>query len=640
MLFATVLIVAGTLSFTPVAHAADIFGGGDYWGNEGWDTYSFDSGFDNYSFDNSWDTYSFDSGFDNYAFDDSWDTYSFDNSWDVYESQADPFYAYEFQADPVYQYEFQSDPVYAYEFQSDPVYSYEYQGDPVYQYEYQSNPYVTVSQPGGYSYTSTPYYPTPRPPSYPPITPRPPVTPQPPYYPPVTPKPTPTCTITSTQIGNGATLQWSSNYATSAQLSGYGSVSTSGTRTVTSFTGTRSYTLQVAGPGGTNTCSTTVTVQQEAPTCNASVHPYWVLKGGAATLTWETTDATSVHISGIGAVAKIGARTLSNIQQSTTYTVTATGPGGTRTCNAQVLVKETPPPYGNAPTCWIQVNPNSVYQGNQATVTWGSTNATSMSISTLGTVSTSGSRSIYPTTSQTYTGTVYGPNGTATCQGSVGVLPYEPPYNPPYNQLSCVLTANPSTIANGASSYLSWTSTGATSAWLSDGIGSVAVNGSVSVRPETSRHYTLTVRDVYGAQQTCAATVNVQGQPYISIYSNPYPQPLSYVALSQVPYTGFDFGIVGNTLYWFLMIALAAAAAYAISQNAHTFRAAFAGVMTRQGSVDDARIIHEAIIMPQASTPMREEVQEPIMESRASHDTMILEEGGEGDMPRITLKRS
>ena len=38
--------------------------------------------------------------------------------------------------------------------------------------------------------------------------------------------------------------------------------------------------------------------------------------------------------------------------------------------------------------------------------------------------------------------------------------------------------------------------------------------------------------------------------------------PPPYVSLSQIPYTGFDFGPVGNAMYFAALLAVAAAAAY------------------------------------------------------------------------------
>src|SRR3989344_5350785 len=99
-------------------------------------------------------------------------------------------------------------------------------------------------------------------------------------------------------------------------------------------------------------------------------------------------------------------------------------------------------------------------------------------------------------------------------------------YPTPVSNLYCTITASPTSITNGQASYLTWSSSGATSAWISDGIGSVAVNGSLTVRPNTSKTYTLTVTGL-GGTRTCSTYVTVSG---------------SYVSLSQIPYTGFDFG--------------------------------------------------------------------------------------------------
>src|SRR3989338_8362471 len=121
---------------------------------------------------------------------------------------------------------------------------------------------------------------------------------------------------------------------------------------------------------------------------------------------------------------------------------------------------------------------------------------------------------------------------------------------PTYHNTYCTLTASPSYIQNGQASYLSWTSYGATSAWLSDGIGMVAPNGTLAVRPNQSMTYTLTVSG-FGGTRTCQAYVNVSGAA-------------PYVALSQIPYTGFDLGTLGNTMYWLGLLSFAVAAAYLV----------------------------------------------------------------------------
>jgi peptidoglycan-associated lipoprotein len=76
-----------------------------------------------------------------------------------------------------------------------------------------------------------------------------------------------------------------------------------------------------------------------------TVEPTTIQSGQSATLRWEVTgNANSVSINnGIGAVQNTGNRRVSPTS-STTYTLTATGPGGEVTSSATVTVVSTPPP--------------------------------------------------------------------------------------------------------------------------------------------------------------------------------------------------------------------------------------------------------------------------------------------------------
>jgi hypothetical protein len=104
--------------------------------------------------------------------------------------------------------------------------------------------------------------------------------------------PAPTCTITSTTpysyyggyYGNNygsnygynqsVTLAWSASNASSAYISGVGTVLTSGSTNITPY-GNQVYTLRVTGPGGTNTCQTTVNSSYPYNTNNYySGYPY------------------------------------------------------------------------------------------------------------------------------------------------------------------------------------------------------------------------------------------------------------------------------------------------------------------------------------------------------------------------------
>ena len=80
-----------------------------------------------------------------------------------------------------------------------------------------------------------------------------------------------------------------------------------------------------------------------APTASLSASPDTVQKGQSVTLTWQTTNATDVSIEGIGAVQANGSQQVTP-SDSTTYTLTAKGDGGTQQATARVTVTSPPPP--------------------------------------------------------------------------------------------------------------------------------------------------------------------------------------------------------------------------------------------------------------------------------------------------------
>ncbi len=79
------------------------------------------------------------------------------------------------------------------------------------------------------------------------------------------------------------------------------------------------------------------------PTATFSASPSNVQRGQSVQLTWSTQNATDVTIDPIGAVALSGTESLAP-SESTTYTLTAKGPGGTIQATARVTVTVPPPP--------------------------------------------------------------------------------------------------------------------------------------------------------------------------------------------------------------------------------------------------------------------------------------------------------
>lgn len=155
------------------------------------------------------------------------------------------------------------------------------------------------------------------------------------------------------------------------------------------------------------------------------------------------------------------------------------------------------------PECSITAyDSNGSYYGGAITLSWWSSDATSAYLSGVGSVSPSGTQTVYDAAGS-YTLTVYGPGGTSSCWVS----------NPRYDS------------------------------------GRYGHNG--------YNHHSQ-----YGYVSNAAFTYPIYSYPYVS--GTVYPTYTNYVTLSQVPYTGFDFGTVGNSLYWLAMMLVAALGAYLI----------------------------------------------------------------------------
>lgn len=164
----------------------------------------------------------------------------------------------------------------------------------------------------------------------------------------------------------------------------------------------------------------TPTPSNPAPTAQFNATPASVNAGQPVTLTWSTTNATSVTIdNGVGKVSASGSTTV-NPSSSVTYTLTATGSGGTVTKTAAVTVTM---PAPGAPTIQqFTATPANINAGQTVTLTWSTTNATTVTIDNgVGTVKPSDSTTVKPLSSVTYTLTATGPGGTATATTAVAV---------------------------------------------------------------------------------------------------------------------------------------------------------------------------------------------------------------------------
>jgi hypothetical protein len=143
------------------------------------------------------------------------------------------------------------------------------------------------------------------------------------------------------------------------------------------------------------------------------------------------------------------------------------------------------------------------------------------------------------------------------------VIVVEPSYAPVvYAPVINSFTANPSYIQPGQGILLTWTTTNATTATLSPGIGSVPTSGSYNLTPGYTTTYTLTATNSGGS---VSANTTVTVAPYVSSYTSSSSQIVSTGTDTDTVLTGglSDVSVNSNALLVTLLVLLAAAAAVA-----------------------------------------------------------------------------
>ena len=179
--------------------------------------------------------------------------------------------------------------------------------------------------------------------------------------------------------------------------------------------------------------------------------------------------------------------------------------------NAQATVVSdgggTPPPP--APTAALSASPSTIDQGQSSTLTWSSNDATSCTASGAwsGAKATSGSQAVSPGTTSSYTISCDGAGGSVNNSATVTVNAAPAPVP------TASLAASPSTIDQGQSSTLTWSSNDATSCTASGAwSGAKATSGSQAVSPGTTSSYTISCSGAGGSANN-SATVTVNPAP-------------------------------------------------------------------------------------------------------------------------------
>ncbi len=183
---------------------------------------------------------------------------------------------------------------------------------------------------------------------------------------------------------------------------------------------------------------------------------------------------------------------------------------------------------------------------------------------------------------------------------------------------------------------ITWTSSYATSGYISPSVGTVSGYGTMQVYPTNGQIYSMTV---YGQGGTAYCST----QPYYVAPVVTYQNPTPYVSLSQIPYTGLELGALGNALYWLTMVGFAAAAAYLVLYFNGGVAATLGLRKQTQVALPKISISHPATKHVATSTHAEHgahAVLSPIqLETSRPVDTMQVSVK-EGETPRIVINRA
>ena len=298
-------------------------------------------------------------------------------------------------------------------------------------------------------------------------------------------------TVLSWKVTNAASFSISPAVA-SGTLPLTGSVNVSPVQTTT-FVGTAT---DASGKTATSSVVVTVVPQGSAPSITLTLSPTVVAAGQTTTLTWASTNSTSVAIKpsilgdDVTSVALSGSAAVV-VPANTTFTATATGAQGV-TASASATV--------NILGVTLVATPSKIGPGQTATLSWTSGNAATLSIDQGIGAETAPQGSVVVSPAATTTYTITATNGTATATATATV-------NAP---LAITLKASPANIAPGGQSTLTWASQGANSITIDQGVGTfITSNGNVIVSPAQNTTYVATAVDNQGNSATSSTTVNV-----------------------------------------------------------------------------------------------------------------------------------
>ena len=302
--------------------------------------------------------------------------------------------------------------------------------------------------------------------------------------------------------GDPITFQW-------VQEAGPGVTLSAPTAAITTFAAASgqnySFRLTVKDPyGAQGIARVSITAGTPAATAplivSFTANPTSINAGQSSTLSWQVTNADSVTITTLGTVALTGSQAVTPAT-TTTYTLTATHGNQTASANATVTVNGAAG-SGLPVIVSFAPNPATIDFGQSSSLQWVVQNATKVTIdNSIGTVGLTGSHSISPAATTSYTITASNANGTVSATTTLTVI----------TSVQIIsFTATPSTVLSGGTSILVCETKGAVSVNV-NGITFNTPTAVESVHVPQTFTYNCTATAANGETASAQTTVTVTG---------------------------------------------------------------------------------------------------------------------------------
>ncbi len=230
-----------------------------------------------------------------------------------------------------------------------------------------------------------------------------------------------------------------------------------------------------------------------------TANPTSINAGQSSTLSWQVSNADTVTITSLGTVALTGSQAVTPAT-TTTYTLTATHGSQTATASATVTVNAAS--GGGLPVIVsFAPNPATIDYGSNSVLSWVVQNATTVNVSTIGTVGLTGSHTISPAATTSYTITASNANGTVSATTTLTVI----------TSVQIIsFTGTPSTVLSGGTSILVCETKGAVSVNV-NGITFNTPTAVESVHVPQTFTYNCTATAANGQTASAQTTVTVTG---------------------------------------------------------------------------------------------------------------------------------